>query len=118
MPGAGGIVATNHLYNVAPKDGTVIGGVQNNTPFEPLFGTREAQYDASKFFWLGSPSVETSILTVWHTAPVNTLDDAKTTELKMGSSGANSTPSLFTSPGPATWVCLAATSPGSSACLW
>jgi tripartite-type tricarboxylate transporter receptor subunit TctC len=73
----------------------VIGAVQNNTPFEPLFGTREAQYDASKFFWLGSPSVETSILTVWHTAPVNTLDDAKKTELKMGSSGANSTPSFY-----------------------
>ena len=49
MPGAGGIVATNHLYNVAAKDGTVIGGVQNNTPFEPLIGTKEAKYDATKF---------------------------------------------------------------------
>src|SRR4051794_9850641 len=35
MAGAGGIVATNPLYNVAPKDGTPVGGVQNNTPFEP-----------------------------------------------------------------------------------
>src|ERR1700752_4602707 len=42
MAGAGGILATNHLYNVAVKDGTVVGGVQNNTPFEPLFGTRSA----------------------------------------------------------------------------
>ena len=64
MPGAGGIVATNHLYSIAPKDGSVIGAVQNNTPFEPLFGTKEAQYDASKFYWLGSPSVETSVLTI------------------------------------------------------
>ena len=53
MAGAGGIVATNHLYNVAAKDGTVVGGVQNNTPFEPLFGTKAATYDPLKFNWLG-----------------------------------------------------------------
>ena len=47
MPGAGGIVATNYLYNVASKDGLTIGGVQNNTPFEPLLGTKEAEYDPS-----------------------------------------------------------------------
>jgi tripartite-type tricarboxylate transporter receptor subunit TctC len=95
MPGAGGIVATNHLYTLAAKDGSVIGAVQNNTPFEPLFGTKEANYDPTKFNWLGSPSVETSILTVWHTSPANTLDDARKIELKMGSSGANSTPSFY-----------------------
>jgi tripartite-type tricarboxylate transporter receptor subunit TctC len=95
MPGAGGIVATNHLYTLAAKDGSVIGAVQNNTPFEPLFGTKEAQYDPTKFNWLGSPSVETSILTVWHTSAANNLDDARKVELKMGSSGANSTPSFY-----------------------
>ena len=35
MPGAGGIKAGNFLYNVAPKDGTVIGGLQNGVAFEP-----------------------------------------------------------------------------------
>ena len=95
MPGAGGIVATNHLYSIAAKDGSVIGSVQNNTPFEPLFGTKEAQYDANKFIWLGSPSVETSVLTIWHTSPVNNIDDARRIELKMGSSGTNSTPSFY-----------------------
>jgi len=95
MPGAGGIVATNHLYTLAAKDGSVIGAVQNNTPFEPLFGTKEAQYDPTKFNWLGSPSVETSILTVWHTAPASNLEEARKNELKMGSSGANSTPSFY-----------------------
>ncbi len=56
MPGAGGIVATHYLYNSAPTDGTTFGLVQNNTPFEPLFGTKEAKYDAAKLNWLGSPS--------------------------------------------------------------
>jgi tripartite-type tricarboxylate transporter receptor subunit TctC len=95
MPGAGGIVATNHLYNVAARDGTVIGGVQNNTPFEPLIGTKEAKYDATKFNWLGSPSIEVAILTVWHASTVDTLDQAKTREVTVGASGANSTPSFY-----------------------
>lgn len=95
MPGAGGITATNHLYTVAARDGTVIGAVQNNTPFEPLFGTKQATYDARKFNWLGSPSVETGLLTVWAASPVKTLADAQKMELKLGSSGANSTPSFY-----------------------
>ena len=52
-PGAGGVVAANYLYNVAPKDGTVIGysaradRARRNTP------ARTVQYDASKFLWIG-----------------------------------------------------------------
>jgi tripartite-type tricarboxylate transporter receptor subunit TctC len=95
MAGAGGIVAANFLYNVAPKDGLTIGGLQNNVPFEPLYGTKEANFDPTKFIWLGTPSYETAILTVWHTAPVNKWEEARTTELTMGSSGANSTPSFY-----------------------
>ena len=37
MAGAGGIAAANFLYNAAEKDGSQIGLLQNNTPFEPLF---------------------------------------------------------------------------------
>jgi tripartite-type tricarboxylate transporter receptor subunit TctC len=95
MAGAGGIVATNHLFNVAPKDGTTLGGVQNNTPFEPLFGTKAATYDSLKFNWLGTPSIEVALATVWHTARVNTWQDARTQEITMGSSGVNSTPSFY-----------------------
>jgi tripartite-type tricarboxylate transporter receptor subunit TctC len=95
MAGAGGIVATNHLYNVAAKDGTVVGGVQNNTPFEPLFGTKAATYDPLKFSWLGTPSIEVAIATVWHKTPVETWQDTRTHEITMGSSGVNSTPSFY-----------------------
>jgi len=95
MAGAGGIVATNHLYNVAAKDGTVVGGVQNNTPFEPLFGTKAASYDPLKFNWLGTPSVEVSIASVWHKTPITTWEDTRTREITMGSSGVNSTPSFY-----------------------
>ncbi len=95
MPGAGGILAMNYLYNVAEKDGTVIGLVQNNTPLEPLFGTKEARYDATKFNWLGTPSFEVSMVLLWHTVPVNSVDDLKHIETHMGASGANSTPAFY-----------------------
>jgi tripartite-type tricarboxylate transporter receptor subunit TctC len=96
MPGAGGMTATNFLYNNADKDGSVIGLVQNNTPFEPLFGTREARYDPVKFNWLGSPSSETAMVLLWHSVPVSTLAELKTREVAVGVSGANSTPAFFT----------------------
>jgi tripartite-type tricarboxylate transporter receptor subunit TctC len=96
MPGAGGMTATNFLYNNADKDGSVIGLVQNNTPFEPLFGTKEARYDPVKFNWLGSPSSETAMVLLWHTVPVSTLAELKTREVAVGVSGANSTPAFFT----------------------
>ncbi|MFM2444525.1 MAG: hypothetical protein RJB09_1711 [Pseudomonadota bacterium] len=95
MPGAGGIVATNYIYNLATKDGLTIGGVQNNTPFEPLLGTKEAEYDPKKFNYLGSPSYETGLLIVWHTSPVSTVEDARKKEFTVSSSGANSTPGFF-----------------------
>jgi len=95
MPGAGGLVAANHLYTIAAKDGTIIGGVQSNVPFEPLFGAPGATFDPVKFNWLGTPSTETALLTVSDTAPVNTWQDAKTQEVIVGSSGANSTPSFY-----------------------
>jgi tripartite-type tricarboxylate transporter receptor subunit TctC len=95
MPGAGGIVAMNYLYTNAPKDGTMLGAMQNNTPFEPLLGTREAKYDPTKFNWLGSPSTEVGLIAVWRNVPVNTLADLKRREITVGSSGANSTPSFY-----------------------
>jgi tripartite-type tricarboxylate transporter receptor subunit TctC len=95
MPGAGGILAMNYLAHLAPNDGLTIGQVQNNTPFEPLFGTKQADYDATKMTWLGTPSVETGLLIVWHASPVMTIDDARRIPMTAGASGANSTPSFY-----------------------
>ncbi|MGE3246742.1 MAG: Bug family tripartite tricarboxylate transporter substrate binding protein [Beijerinckiaceae bacterium] len=95
MPGAGGIVAMNWVANLAPKDGSVIAGVQNNVPFEPLMGVTRAKYDATKLNWLGTPSVETGTLIVWHTHPAKTIQDAMKMKIRAGSSGYNSAPSLY-----------------------
>ena len=95
MPGAGGIVAINYLYNVAPRDGSTFALVLNNTPFSPLLGTQQARYDPSKFNWLGSPSTEIGLLAVWHTVPVNSLTDVQKHEIIVASNGAGSTESFY-----------------------
>jgi len=95
MPGAGGIVATNYLYAAAPHDGSVLGLIQNDPPLEPLFGAEQAHFGPTKFNWLGTPSVETAMVLVWNSVPVNSVDDLRQRETAMGASGANSTPAFF-----------------------
>jgi tripartite-type tricarboxylate transporter receptor subunit TctC len=96
MPGAGGLIATNYLFNTAEQDGTAIGLVENSTPLAPLLGTKEARYDAVKFNWLGTPSVETGLVLLWHAVPVNSVDDLKTRVTTMGASGTHSTQAFYT----------------------
>jgi tripartite-type tricarboxylate transporter receptor subunit TctC len=90
MTGAGGLVATNHLYNVAPKDGTTVGAPQRGVPFEPLTGGAEAkaQFDPLKFNWLGSANAETSIAVAWHTTGITKYQDLFEKEIVFGGTGA------------------------------
>jgi tripartite-type tricarboxylate transporter receptor subunit TctC len=96
MPGAGSVTASNHVYNIAPQDGTVMGLMSSNNPFAPLQGVAGVRYEPTKFTWLGSPTIDTAVIMVWNTAPVNTFEDAKTTEVLLGSTSPNGTSSFYT----------------------
>lgn len=87
MPGAGSVKATNNLFNVAAKDGTVIGAVFSGIPAQPLIDPHGVKFDPRKFSWLGSAAQSTFVGYVWHTAPVQTLDQLKTETMIVGSSG-------------------------------
>ncbi len=92
MPGATGLIMTNHLYNRSKRDGTVIGMPNTNVIFEPTLKllSREGgsiQFDLEKFYWLGTPVQEPQILMVSRAAPAITLEHMKTTKLVFGSSG-------------------------------
>ena len=56
MPAAGGMVAINHVYNVALKDGTEIGLFNRATLFAPILGEDQAKYKTEEFQWLGTPA--------------------------------------------------------------
>jgi len=49
MVGASGINAANWLYNIAPKDGTVVATFVHTVPFEPLMGNAAARFDPAKY---------------------------------------------------------------------
>src|SRR5262245_36347779 len=53
MPGAGGLNAMNHLYEVAPRDGTAIGVVAQELPYQQVLGMKGVRYDASRFNYIG-----------------------------------------------------------------
>jgi tripartite-type tricarboxylate transporter receptor subunit TctC len=90
MPGGGGVAAANHIYNVAAKDGTVIGTPLSTTMVFAATDPKEVMYDPRKFAWIGSLAVVQDVISVWHTAPAKTIDEAKTIELIMGATGKGS----------------------------
>jgi tripartite-type tricarboxylate transporter receptor subunit TctC len=89
MPGAGGMVVTNWLFNVAPKDGTAFGLLQRGIPFHPYFGEKNAKFVPTEFNWLGSFNSETSVVSISSKSRVKTLKDALTTTAVLGGSGPN-----------------------------
>jgi tripartite-type tricarboxylate transporter receptor subunit TctC len=95
MPGAGSLRSANYLYNVAPKDGTVIGHFSRGMAMEPLIGTSSTQFDARRFTWLGSGTDEVSVCTTWHTSPVKTWNDMLTIPFTVGGEGTGSDPDIF-----------------------
>src|SRR6516164_10904829 len=87
MPGGGNVLATNYMYNIAPKDGTVFATIHSAMPLHQVLDGRGVRYDASKFNWLGSPGPENEVVLVWHTAGVKTIDEAKRKEVILGATG-------------------------------
>jgi tripartite-type tricarboxylate transporter receptor subunit TctC len=95
LAGAGGLAAANALFAGAPNDGSQIGLIPNTVPFEPLMGNKQARYDATRFEWLGSPSVETAMLAVWNTVPARSLADITTRQTTVGAARGNSTSAFY-----------------------
>jgi tripartite-type tricarboxylate transporter receptor subunit TctC len=87
MEGGGGMRLANWLYNVGPKDGTAIGAVTRAMAFDPLLGNNGAQYDGTKFNYIGSANDEVSVCVAWYTSGVKTFEDAQKMQLVVGSSG-------------------------------
>ncbi len=96
MPGAGSIASANYLYNVAAKDGTVIGTFGRGVPMEPLIGIAKTQYEAPKFTWIGSAANELSVCAVTQKSRVKVYDDIFKMEVAVGGEGSGSDPDTYT----------------------
>src|SRR5262249_40424233 len=87
MEGAASIRLANWLYSVAPKDGTAFGTIGRGTALDPLLGQPGAQFDGTKFNWIGSANDEVSVCVAWHTVGITTFDDLLRRELLIGGTG-------------------------------
>jgi tripartite-type tricarboxylate transporter receptor subunit TctC len=94
-PGAGSRAAANWLYNVAPRDGTVIATLSQTTPTDQALGQADIQFDARRFGWIGNMVVVNNILFVNASTGVTSLADATTKPLAIGATGASSPSILY-----------------------
>ena len=87
MPGAASNVAAANVYNIAPKDGTVIGAIFMGAVVDPLFGDiKRRTHDTQKFQYIGNANADAYVCLVRGDAPVKSLGDAFDKELVVGGS--------------------------------
>ena len=97
MPGGGSLIAANHVFNVAPKDGTVISLLAATTPLEEALGTQGAKFKSAQFNWIGRMASSINITFMNLNAPVKTIKDAFTREAILGATGRSATPTVYPS---------------------
>lgn len=95
MPGAGAIVMTNYLYNVAPKDGSYIGMVNQAIPLTQLLGQDGVKFDVAKMTWIGDAIVSNSVAVAWHETPFKTIQDVMAHEMIIGAEGGLSSSTII-----------------------
>ncbi len=96
MPGAGGLRGANYLYNVAARDGTVMGVVSQTVAVgQVLAATPGIQYDARKFTWIGRINSNVEVEHSWHQSGVRSIEDAKKREVMVAGTGPTSSSVVF-----------------------
>lgn len=91
MPGAGGILATNHLFNRAPKDGTAIAIFSRNIPTQALLKHPSVKFNTKDMNWIGSPELTNRVCVAKKGAKVQKAEDIFEHELIVGGSGIGTT---------------------------
>jgi len=79
MPGAGSMIAANHIYNVSKPDGLTLGAIGGALFMAQLTGRKEVQFDWPKFSWIMTPERGGHLLFMRSDTPFKTLDDLRQT---------------------------------------
>jgi tripartite-type tricarboxylate transporter receptor subunit TctC len=88
MPGGGHIIATNYLFNIAAKDGSVLGMVTRNITDDAILNFPNVRFEPQKFTWLGSPEINHRGLFVASRTGVEKAQDLFDKEVVVGATGA------------------------------
>jgi len=95
MPGAGGLVAANYMFNVAPRDGTYLAMLVPTSPLEETLGLSAAKYKASRFAWIGRMTTQPNITFVMTNTRVKTIADAFDKVALLGATGRSATNAIY-----------------------
>jgi tripartite-type tricarboxylate transporter receptor subunit TctC len=94
-PGAGSFLALGYMYNVAPKDGSVIAIGAPTAPLDEKLGSQGVRFKTAEFNWIGRIDSLVNIVFLWHTSPVKSVADAQRIESKLSGTGVGSTVSIY-----------------------
>jgi tripartite-type tricarboxylate transporter receptor subunit TctC len=94
-PGAGSFLAVNQVFNVAPKDGTVIAIGAPTIPLDEKLGTQGVRFKTAELNWIGRVDSLINMVFMWKTSPVKTFADALKIESTLSGTGVGSTVSIF-----------------------
>ncbi len=91
QPGAGSFLAANTVFNVSPKDGTVIAIAAPTIPLDERLGTQGVRFKTAEFNWIGRVDSLVNMVFMWKTSPVKTIADALKTPATLSATGVGST---------------------------
>ena len=95
MPGGGSLVAANHVFNIAPKDGTTLALVAPTIPLEERLGVANVKLKSAEFNWIGRVAPSVNMTFVMATVPVKTIQDTFKREVLLGASARSSTVAIY-----------------------
>jgi tripartite-type tricarboxylate transporter receptor subunit TctC len=95
MPGAGGLLGANYLFNLAPRDGTTIGVVPQTVVIAQVLGGATVKFDAQKFNWIGRIDSNVEVEQTWYTSGIKTIADAKSAPVVVAGTGPDSSSVVF-----------------------
>ena len=95
MPGGGSLIAANHVFNVAPKDGTVLSLIAPTIPLEERLGVANVKLRTAEFNWIGRVAPSVNVTFVMASVPVKTIQDTFKREVILGASARSSTVAVY-----------------------
>jgi tripartite-type tricarboxylate transporter receptor subunit TctC len=95
QPGAGSFLAVNTIFNVSPKDGTVIGIGAPTIPLDEKLGTQGVRFKTAELNWIGRLDSLVNVVFMWKTSPVKTFADAQKFQATLSGTGVGSTVSIY-----------------------
>ncbi len=95
MPGAGSFLAVNQIFNVLPKDGSVIGIGAPTLALDERLGSQGVRFKTAELNWIGRIDSLVNMVFMWKTSPVKTFADAQQRQSTLSGTGAGSTVAIY-----------------------